>query len=75
MDGERREAGREGGVGGEGYKSLQARIRVAHGMQTAELSCGGAAIDGREGERESLLLYLQVERKLGGNDTMGHGTK
>ena len=44
-----KEAGREGGVGGGGYKSLQARIRVAHGMQTAELSCGGAAI---EAERE-----------------------
>ena len=74
MDRERRQEGRGASAVG-GYKSLQARIRVAHGMQTAELSCGGAAIDGREGERESLLLYLQVERKLGGNDTMGHGTK
>ena len=45
-----KEADREGGGGDGGYKSLQARIRVAHGMQTAELSCGGAAIDGKEGE-------------------------
>ena len=63
---------------GRGASAVAGDIRAfrrvfASRMECRQLSCAAMRYEGVG--RESLLLYLQVERKLGGNDTMGHGTK